>query len=80
MCIRDRTGRDQAGIARLPQRQDRELVDAGRRRLRQRNSAHRDRQDSQNGVAYAIQGLRAAERRSRRMIGMTAPLAGTLIS
>src|SRR5215469_14421599 len=38
------------------------MVDAGRRRFRCRNSAHRDRQDSKNGAARPVQGLRAAER------------------
>src|SRR5215472_13148318 len=38
------------------------MVDAGRRRFRRRDSAHRDRQDSKNRPARPVQGLRAAER------------------
>src|SRR5262249_6341259 len=41
---------------------DRQMVDAGRRRFRRRDSAHRDRQDSKNRPARPVQGLRAAER------------------
>ncbi len=52
----------------LHRRQDRQVVDAGRRRLRERDPAYRDRQDPENRVARAVQGLRAADRRRRRII------------
>ena len=53
---------------RLPRGQDRQVVDAGRRRVRQRHTAYRDRQDPEDGVARPVQGLRAADRcRSRVM-------------
>src|SRR5215472_1467269 len=38
------------------------MVDAGRRRFRRRDSAHRDRKNSKNRPARPVQGLRAAER------------------
>ena len=37
--------------------QDRQMVDARRRRVRRRNPAHRDRQDPEDRAARAIQGL-----------------------
>src|SRR5213078_2735048 len=43
--------------------QDRQMVDAGRRRLRRGNPPHRDRQDPENRTARALQGLPAADRR-----------------
>ena len=43
-------------------RQDRQLVAAGRRRLRARNSAHRDRQDPEDRPARPVQGLRVSDR------------------
>ena len=43
----------QGGDSRLHARQDRQMVDAGRRRVRRRNSAHRDRQDPEDGAARA---------------------------
>ena len=56
--------RQEAGRRRHPRggpgpsrRQDRQMVDAGRRRLRGRDPAHRDRQDLQDGAAPAVQGL-----------------------
>ena len=49
--------------SRLHAGQDRQMVDAGRRRLRRRNPAHRDRQDPEDRAARALQGLPAADRR-----------------
>ena len=49
--------RDQGGNPRLHAGQDRQMVDAGRRRLRRRNPAHRDRQDPEDDAAPAVQGL-----------------------
>ncbi len=54
---------DQGRDPRLHARQDRQLVDAGRRDLRRRDSAYRDRQDPEDGAARPLQGLRPAERR-----------------
>ena len=42
--------------------QDRQMVDARRRRLRRRHPAHRDRENPENRVAPAFQGLPAAHR------------------
>ena len=57
--------RDARGCAGSPRRQGRQVVDAGRRRLRRRDPAHRDGQDLQDGTAGALQGLRFS-RQSRR--------------
>ena len=54
---------DPRGDSRLHARQDRQLVDAGRRRLRRRDPAHRHRQDPEDGAAQPVQGLHPAERR-----------------
>ncbi len=63
---------DQGGDSRLHARQDREMVDAGRRGFRRGNSAHRDRQDPENRAARAIQGLRSV-RRGRGGISLAYP-------
>ena len=44
---------DQGGSPRLSRRQDRAMVDAGRRRLRRGDPAHRDRQDPEAGTPRA---------------------------
>ena len=43
-------------------RQDRQMVDARRRRLRRRHSAHRDREDPEDRAARPVQGLQLPER------------------
>ena len=55
--------REQGGTARFPRRQDRQMVAAGRRRIRQRDPAHGNRQDPEDRSARTLQELRAAERR-----------------
>ena len=50
---------------RLPGRQDRQLVDAGRRGVRRRHPPHRDRQDPEDDPARSVQGSRAADGRRR---------------
>ena len=54
--------RQQGRNPRLHAGQDRQMVDARRRRLRRGNPAHRDRQDPENRAARALQGLSAADR------------------
>ena len=49
------------GGARIPQAQDRQVVDAGRHAGGAGDSAHRDRQDQQAEAARSLQGLQAAE-------------------
>ena len=53
---------EQGRDPRLHAGQDRQMVDARRRRLRRRHPAHRDRQDPEDGAARALQGLPAADR------------------
>ena len=43
-------------------RQDRQMVDARRRRVRRRHSAHRDRQDPEDRAARSVQDLQLPER------------------
>ena len=74
---------DARGHPEIHGRQDREMVDARRRRLRRRHSAHRDRQDPEDRAARPVQELQLPERRgvdehvrdgawrSRRMRGTT---------
>ena len=50
----------QGGHPRLHAGQDRQVVDAGRRRVRRRNPAHRDGEDSEDDAAEAVRGLSAA--------------------
>ena len=50
-----------ADILAFLRRQGRQMVDAGRRRLRRRNSPYRDRQDPEDNLARAIQGLSPAD-------------------
>ena len=50
----------QGGPSRLHERQGRQMVDAGRRRLRRRDPAHGDRQDPEVDAADAVQGLSPA--------------------
>src|SRR6202021_3214076 len=42
--------------------QDRQMVDAGRHRVRRRHSAHRDRKDPENRATRPVQGLQFPER------------------
>ncbi len=53
---------DQGRHPRLHAGQDRQMVDAGRRGVRRRDPAHRDRQDPEGDAAAELQGLSAAER------------------
>ncbi len=53
---------DARGNARLHGRQDRQVVDAGRRGVRERDSAHRHGQDPEDRAARPVQGLHAADR------------------
>ena len=57
---KDQTG-EQGRNPRLHAGQDRQVVDARRRRLRRRDPAHRDRQNPEDGAARAVQGLRAPD-------------------
>ena len=72
-----RPDRDQGRAAGIPQRQDRQLVAAGRCCLRRRNSAHRDRQDSEDGAARPVQGLRLSDRRGVNPFHRARPCAST---
>ena len=58
---------DQGGDPRLHAGQDRQVVDAGRRRVRRRDPAHGDRQDPEDGAARSIQGLRLPGRDGGRV-------------
>ena len=60
---------EQGRDPRLHAGQDRQMVDARRRRLRRRDPAHRDRQDPEDDAARAVQGLPAADRGSVRRRG-----------
>ncbi len=55
--VEERRDRDQGRNPRLHARQGRQVVDAGRRRVRRRNPAHRDGEDSEDDVAEAVPGL-----------------------
>ena len=59
---------DQGRHPRLHAGQDRQMVDAGRRGVRRRNPAHGDRQNPEDHLAPAVQGLPAAERASGGVI------------
>ena len=56
---------DYPGGSRIPQAQDRQVVDARRHAGRARDPAHRDRQDQQAEAARVVQGLQAADRVAR---------------
>ncbi len=56
---------EQGRDARLPRGQGRQMVDAGRRRLRQRDPAHRDRQDPEDRVARAASRITCCRPRRR---------------
>ena len=49
-------------VLQIPRRQDRQMVDARRCRLRRRNPARRHRQDQKGRLAPAVQGLQTAHR------------------
>src|SRR5262245_19876910 len=57
---------DARGAPQIHGRQDRQMVDARRRRLRRGYSAYRNRQDPEDGAARAVQGLSIPERRGLR--------------
>ena len=59
---------DARGNPRLHGRQDRQVVDARRRGVRERDSAHRHGQDPEDRAARPVQGLHAADRGGRRRV------------
>ena len=56
---------DARGTARVLRRQDRQVVDAGRRGIRRQHSARRHRQDAEEPAARDVPGLPAADSLSR---------------
>ena len=71
---RAQEGRDrhQGRHPRLHAGQDRQMVDAGRRRLRRRDPAHGDRQDPETHASAAVQGLPPADRSGGGVGALTA--------
>jgi acyl-CoA synthetase (AMP-forming)/AMP-acid ligase II len=69
---RQETGQEphEGGPPRLHGRQDRQMVDAGRRGLRRRYPAHRDRQDPEDRAARSVQGVPSADGRSGRRLSL----------
>ena len=62
---------DQGRCAEVPRRQDRQVVDAGRRAVHRRHPARRHRQDPEDGAAQAVRELQAPDRVSVCLPGLT---------